>query len=113
MDASEFQEFKPQWGTSLICGTAHIDGYPVGILGNNGPLFSDASVKGAHFISLCEQRNIPLLFLQNVPGFMVGKAAEQGGISKHSAKLVYAMTHCRAMDSDFRLHHSDIVARSQ
>lgn len=92
VDASEFQEFKPQWGTSLICGTAHIDGYPVGILGNNGPLFSDASVKGAHFISLCEQRNIPLLFLQNVPGFMVGKAAEQGGISKHSAKLVYAMS---------------------
>ncbi|RLU04241.1 MAG: methylcrotonoyl-CoA carboxylase [Ketobacter sp.] len=92
VDASEFQEFKPQWGTSLICGTAHIDGYPVGILGNNGPLFADASVKGAHFISLCEQRNIPLLFLQNVPGFMVGKAAEQGGISKHSAKLVYAMS---------------------
>lgn len=92
VDASDFQEFKPQWGTSLICGTAHIQGYPVGILGNNGPLFSDASVKGAHFISLCEQRNIPLLFLQNVPGFMVGKAAEQGGISKHSAKLVYAMS---------------------
>lgn len=92
VDTSEFQEFKPQWGTSLICGTAHIDGYPVGILGNNGPLFADASVKGAHFISLCEQRNIPLLFLQNVPGFMVGKAAEQGGISKHSAKLVYAMS---------------------
>ena len=64
----------------------------MGILGNNGPLFSDASVKGAHFIELCEQRNIPLLFLQNVPGFMVGKAAEQGGISKHSAKLVYAMS---------------------
>ncbi len=92
VDASEFQEFKPQWGTSLICGTAHIHGYPVGILGNNGPLFSDSSVKGAHFISLCEQRKIPLLFLQNVPGFMVGKAAEQGGISKHSAKLVYAMS---------------------
>lgn len=92
IDASDFQEFKPQWGTSLICGTAHIQGYPVGILGNNGPLFSDASVKGAHFIELCEQRNIPLLFLHNVPGFMVGKAAEQGGISKHSAKLVYAMS---------------------
>lgn len=92
VDSSEFQEFKPQWGTSLICGTAHIHGYPVGILGNNGPLFSDSSVKGAHFITLCEQRNVPLLFLQNVPGFMVGKAAEQGGISKHSAKLVYAMS---------------------
>jgi 3-methylcrotonyl-CoA carboxylase beta subunit len=92
VDASDFQEFKPQWGTSLICGMAHIQGYPVGILGNNGPLFADASVKGAHFISLCEQRNIPLLFLHNVPGFMVGKAAEQGGISKHSAKLVYSMS---------------------
>ncbi|HET8707757.1 MAG TPA: carboxyl transferase domain-containing protein [Pseudomonadales bacterium] len=92
VDGSDFQEFKPQWGTSLICGTAHIQGYPVGILGNNGPLFYDASVKGAHVITLCEQRNIPLLFLHNVPGFMVGKAAEQGGISKHSAKLVYAMS---------------------
>ena len=92
IDASEFQEFKPQWGTSLICGTAHIHGYPVGILGNNGPLFADASVKGAHFIELCEQRNIPLLFLHNVPGFMVGKAAERDGISKHSSKLVYAMS---------------------
>lgn len=92
VDGSDFQEFKPQWGTSLICGMAHIQGYPVGILGNNGPLFADASVKGAHFISLCEQRNVPLLFLHNVPGFMVGKAAEQGGISKHSAKLVYAMS---------------------
>lgn len=92
IDASDFQEFKPLWGTSLICGTAHIMGHPVGILANNGPLFSDSSVKGAHFIELCEQRNIPLLFLHNVPGFMVGKAAEQGGISKHSAKLVYAMS---------------------
>lgn len=95
IDGSDFQEFKPLWGTSLVCGTAHIHGYPVGILGNNGPLFSDSSVKGAHFIELCEQRNIPLLFLQNVPGFMVGKAAEQGGISKHSAKLVYAMSCAR------------------
>lgn len=95
VDGSDLQEFKPQWGTSLICGTAHIQGYPVGILANNGPLFSDSSVKGAHFIELCEQRHIPLLFLQNVPGFMVGKAAEQGGISKHSAKLVYAMSCAR------------------
>lgn len=92
VDDSDFQEFKPQWGTTLICGTAHIQGYPVGILGNNGPLFSDSSVKGAHFIELCEQRNIPVVFLQNVPGFMVGKVAEQSGIAKHSAKLVYAMS---------------------
>jgi len=92
IDGGEFVDFKPMWGTSLICGTAHIAGYPVGILANNGPLFADSSVKGAHFISSCEQRDIPLLFLQNVPGFMVGKVAEQGGISKHSAKLVYAMS---------------------
>lgn len=91
IDDSDVHYFKPHWGKNLICGTAHIHGYPVGILANNGPLVSDASVKGAHFISLCEQRNIPLLFLQNVPGFMVGKAAEEGGIAKHSAKLVYAM----------------------
>jgi 3-methylcrotonyl-CoA carboxylase beta subunit len=95
VDGSELQEFKPQWGTSLVCGTAYLHGYPVGVLGNNGPLFSDSSVKGAHFISLCEQRRIPLLFLQNVPGFMVGKAAEREGISKHSAKLVYAMSCAR------------------
>jgi len=95
VDGSEFQEFKPQWGTSLVCGTAHLHGYPVGVLGNNGPLFSDASLKGAHFIELCEQRRIPLLFLQNVPGFMVGRTAEREGISKHSAKLVYAMACAR------------------
>ncbi len=95
VDGSEFQEFKPEWGTSLITGTAYMHGYPVGILGNNGPLFSDSSVKGAHFIELCNQRNIPLLFLQNITGFMVGSEAERGGIAKHSAKLVYAVSTAR------------------
>ncbi|MBL4868750.1 MAG: hypothetical protein JKY67_20495 [Pseudomonadales bacterium] len=92
VDESDLKEFKPLWGLSIVCATAHLHGYPVGIIGNNGPLFSDASVKAAHFIELCEQRNIPLLFLHNVPGFMVGKEAERGGIAKHSAKLVYAMS---------------------
>lgn len=91
VDDSDWQAFKPQWGQHLVCGSAHIHGYPIGILGNNGPLDSEASLKGAHFIELCEQRGIPLLFLQNVPGFMVGQQAERGGIAKHSAKLVKAM----------------------
>ncbi len=95
VDASEFQEFKPGWGETLVCGTAHWHGYPVGILANNGPLFSESSVKGAHFIELCDQRNIPLLFLQNITGFMVGTEAERGGIAKHSAKLVYAVACAR------------------
>jgi 3-methylcrotonyl-CoA carboxylase beta subunit len=95
VDGSEFQEFKPEWGASLVTGTAYMHGYPVGILGNNGPLFSDSSVKGAHFIELCDQRNIPLLFLQNITGFMVGTESERGGIAKHSAKLVYAVANAR------------------
>ena len=95
VDSSEFQEFKPDWGSELVCGTAYLHGYPVGILANNGPLFSESSVKGAHFIELCDQRNIPLLFLQNITGFMVGTAAERGGIAKHSAKLVYAVAAAR------------------
>ena len=95
VDASEFQEFKPGWGETLVCGTAHWHGYPVGILANNGPLFSESSVKGAHFIEICDQRNIPLLFLQNITGFMVGTEAERGGIAKHSAKLVYAVACAR------------------
>lgn len=95
VDASAFQEFKPDWGATMVCGTAHWHGYPVGILANNGPLFSESSVKGAHFIELCDQRNIPLLFLQNITGFMVGVDAERGGIAKHSAKLVYAVSCAR------------------
>jgi 3-methylcrotonyl-CoA carboxylase beta subunit len=95
VDNSEFQEFKPDWGSELVCGTAYLHGYPVGIIGNNGPIFSESAVKGAHFIELCDQRNIPLLFLQNITGFMVGTEAERGGIAKHSAKLVYAVAAAR------------------
>jgi 3-methylcrotonyl-CoA carboxylase beta subunit len=95
IDDSDLQEFKPDFGTTLVCGTAYWMGHPVGILANNGVLFSDSAVKGAHFIELCNQRNIPLLFLQNITGFMVGTDAERGGIARHSAKLVYAMATAR------------------
>jgi 3-methylcrotonyl-CoA carboxylase beta subunit len=95
VDGSDFQEFKPAWGATLVCGFASMHGYPVGILANNGVLFADAALKGAHFIELCNQRNIPLLFLQNITGFMVGTEAERGGIAKHSAKLVYAVSTAR------------------
>jgi len=94
-DGSAFHEFKPLWGDTLVCGFAHIEGFPVGIIANNGVLFSEACLKGAHFIELCDQRGIPLLFLQNTTGFMVGREAELGGIAKHSAKLVYAMSNAR------------------
>ena len=91
VDGSEFEEFKKLYGTTLICGFAHIWGYPVGIIANNGILFSESSLKGAHFIELCCQRNIPLLFLQNITGFMVGKKYETGGIARDGAKLVTAV----------------------
>ncbi len=95
VDASAFQEFKPAYGSSLVTGFARIEGYPVGILANNGVLFSESALKGAHFIELCDQRHIPLLFLQNITGFMVGTEAERAGIAKHSAKLVYAVSNAR------------------
>ena len=95
VDGSDFAEFKPDYGASLVCGTAHIHGYPVGILANNGPIFSESALRGAHFIELCDQRHIPLLFLHNIAGFMVGSEAERGGIAKHSAKLVYAVSCAR------------------
>jgi len=95
VDGSEFQEFKPAWGSTLVCGFAHIHGEAVGILANNGVLFSESALKGAHFIELCDQRQTPLLFLQNITGFMVGVEAERGGIAKHSAKLVYAVANAR------------------
>ena len=91
VDGSDFDEFKKLYGTTLVCGFAHIHGYPVGILANNGILFSESSQKGAHFIELCCQRNIPLLFLQNIAGFMVGRKYESGGIAKDGAKLVTAV----------------------
>jgi 3-methylcrotonyl-CoA carboxylase beta subunit len=91
VDDSVFQEFKQYFGETLVCGFAHIDGYPIGIVANNGILFSESAQKGAHFIELCCQRKIPLLFLQNITGFMVGKAYEEGGIAKHGAKMVMAV----------------------
>jgi len=91
VDGSEFDEFKKLYGTTLVTGFAHIHGYPVGILANNGILFSESAVKGAHFIELCAQRNIPLVFLQNISGFMVGRKYEAGGIAKDGAKLVTAV----------------------
>jgi 3-methylcrotonyl-CoA carboxylase beta subunit len=90
-DASEFDEFKALYGTTLITGFAHIHGMPVGILGNNGILFSESALKAAHFIELCCQRRIPLLFLQNIVGFMVGRDYEAGGIAKDGAKMVTAV----------------------
>jgi len=95
VDDSQFQEFKPEYGATLVCGSATWCGHPVGILANNGVLFSESAVKGAHFIELCNQRQIPLVFLQNITGFMVGTEAERGGIARHSAKLVYAMATAR------------------
>ena len=91
VDASEFPEFKALYGSSLVCGFAHIWGMPVAILANNGVLFSESAVKGAHFIELAQQRRIPLLFLQNISGFMVGGKYEAEGIAKHGAKLVTAV----------------------
>ncbi|MCP4449160.1 MAG: acyl-CoA carboxylase subunit beta, partial [Myxococcales bacterium] len=83
---------KPLYGSTLVCGWAHVHGYPVGILANNGILFSDSANKGAHFIQLCNQSNTPLLFLQNITGFMVGKEYEQGGIIRNGAKLINAVS---------------------
>ncbi|MEK7388998.1 MAG: carboxyl transferase domain-containing protein [Elusimicrobiota bacterium] len=95
VDGSRFHEFKALYGTTLTCGFSKIFGRPVGILANRGILFSEAAVKGAHFIELCDQREVPLLFLQNITGFMVGKDFEQGGIIKHGAKLVQAVSTAR------------------
>lgn len=91
VDGSRFDEFKALYGTTLVCGFAHIHGMPVGIIANNGVLFSESAVKGAHFVELCSQRGIPLVFLQNITGFMVGRAYEAGGIAKDGAKLVTAV----------------------
>nr|WP_135469391.1 carboxyl transferase domain-containing protein [Crenalkalicoccus roseus] len=91
VDGSEFDEFKARYGTTLVCGFARIWGFPVGILANNGILFSESALKGAHFVELCSQRGIPLLFLQNIAGFMVGRKYEAGGIAKDGAKLVTAV----------------------
>ena len=92
VDGSEFSEFKKDYGTTMVTGFARVHGFRVGIVANNGIIFSEAALKGAHFIELCAQRNIPLVFLQNVTGFMVGKDAEAGGIAKNGAKLVMAVS---------------------
>jgi acetyl-CoA carboxylase carboxyltransferase component len=95
VDGSEFHEFKALYGTTLVCGFARIMGYPVGILANNGVLFSESSQKGAHFVSLCAVRRIPILFLQNITGFIVGKSYEHGGIAKDGAKLIHAVANAQ------------------
>ncbi|TQF77811.1 methylcrotonoyl-CoA carboxylase [Elioraea sp. Yellowstone] len=91
VDASELDEFKPRYGTTIVCGFARIWGYPVGVVANNGILFSESALKAAHFVELCSQRNIPLVFLQNIAGFMVGRTYENRGIAKDGAKLVTAV----------------------
>ncbi len=91
VDGSEFHEFKKRYGKTLVCGFAHLEGFPVGIVANNGILFSESALKAAHFIQICNKRNIPLVFLQNIAGFMVGKAYENAGIAKDGAKMVTAV----------------------
>ncbi|MGK0256783.1 MAG: 3-methylcrotonyl-CoA carboxylase beta subunit, partial [Candidatus Azotimanducaceae bacterium] len=91
VDGSDFDEFKALFGTTLVCGFARLYGIPIGIVANNGVLFSESAQKGAHFIELCGQRKIPLIFLQNITGFMVGQQYEAGGIAKHGAKMVTAV----------------------
>ncbi|MFN3708446.1 carboxyl transferase domain-containing protein [Microcella sp.] len=95
VDAGSVSEFKPEYGTTLVTAFARIEGHPVGIVANNGVLFSESAMKGAHFIELCDQRGIPLVFLQNISGFMVGRDAEAGGIAKHGAKMVTAVATTR------------------
>jgi len=92
VDGSRFEEFKPRFGSSLVCGWASLHGYPVGILGNNGVLYPDSAQKGAHFIQLCNQVDTPLIFLQNITGFMVGKDFEQDGIIKKGSQMVNAVS---------------------
>jgi len=95
VDGSEWHEFKENYGTTVVCAFARLDGHPVGVIANNGILFSESSLKAAHFIELCDRRGIPLLFLQNISGFMVGKDYEAGGIAKDGAKLVTAVSCAR------------------
>jgi 3-methylcrotonyl-CoA carboxylase beta subunit len=95
VDSSRLQEFKELYGTTIVCAFAHLGGHPIGIVANNGILFSESSLKAAHFIELCDRRGIPLLFVQNITGFMVGRAYEAGGIAKDGAKLVTAVACAR------------------
>ena len=95
VDGSRFMEFKAEYGATLVCGFARVWGHPVGVVANNGVLFSESALKGAHFVELCDRRSVPLLFLQNISGFMVGAAYEAGGIAKHGAKMVTAVACAR------------------
>jgi 3-methylcrotonyl-CoA carboxylase beta subunit len=95
VDGSEFSEFKKEYGSTLVTGFARIMGFPVGIVGNNGILFSESALKGTHFVELCDHRGLPLIFLQNISGFMVGKEYEHGGIAKDGAKMVHAVANTR------------------
>jgi len=92
VDGSRFSEFKPLYGNTLVCGWAHLHGFPVGVLANHGILFSESASKGAQFVQLCNQSDVPLVFLQNITGFMVGQRYEEGGIIKHGAKLINAVS---------------------
>ena len=91
VDGSRFDEFKERYATTLVCGFARLHGFMVGIIANNGVLFSESALKGTHFIELCNQRGVPLIFLQNITGFMVGQQYERGGIAKDGAKMVHAV----------------------
>jgi 3-methylcrotonyl-CoA carboxylase beta subunit len=95
VDGSRFREFKARYGTTLVCGFGRVHGYPVGVIANNGVLFSESALKATHFIELCDQRGVPLVFLQNITGFMVGREAEVGGIAKDGAKMVHAVATTR------------------
>jgi 3-methylcrotonyl-CoA carboxylase beta subunit len=95
LDGGDFHEFKELYGTTLVCAFGHLDGHPVGAIANNGILFSESALKAAHFIELCDRRGIPLLFLQNISGFMVGRDYEAGGIAKDGAKMVTAVSCAR------------------
>ena len=99
LDGSRFEEFKPLYGSQLVCGWGSICGFPVGVLANNGILFSEEAEKGAQFIQLCNRIDTPLVFLQNITGFMVGSKAEQRGIIKHGAKLINAVSNSRCRTS--------------
>ena len=106
VDGSRFHEYQPKYGTTLVCGYAHIWGYKVGILANNGVLFNDSSLKGAHFIELCNQNRTPIIFLQNITGFMVGKYYEERGITKDGAKMIMAVTGCEVPKFTVMCHGS-------
>ena len=111
VDGFVFDEFKARYGTTLVTGFAHIEGMPVGIVANNGVLFSESAMKGAHFIELCCQRKIPLVFLQNITGFMVGRKYESEGIAKHGAKMVTAVA--TAQRAEVHRHHRRQFRRRQ